>query len=467
MRVKSSYASVLRSLLVFFSISCLNNKSNQTANQKLAAQPNIVIIMADDLASNELSCYGGKNITTTNIDALAKEGLQFNKIYASEAMCVPIRASLFTGLYPARHGSFQNHKGVHSNLKSIGHYLGDLGYRVALTGKDHSTKPAIVFPFEIVDGFEVNCVAKTADYTVDGIRNFVTGSQKPYCLFVMSINPHAPWTVGDPSEFEPEKLTLPPNWVDTKQTRQQFAKYLAEVRQLDKEVGDVMKMLKETGQDKNTMIIFLGEQGPQFPGGKWSLWDHGVKSSMLVRFPSKVKPNTQTDALVQYEDIMATLVEMAGGKLVHGIDGTSFLSVVEGKAKKHRKYAYGIHNNIPEGPAYPIRNIRDDRYKLILNLKPEAEYRIKYMMDPGKNNSLWDSWTAKNTDKSNFITKRISNRPAVELYDTQQDPWELKNLAKEPAYAAKVKEMTGELQKWMLQQGDTGANLDREYAKHD
>ncbi|MGV3540599.1 MAG: sulfatase [Rufibacter sp.] len=454
-------------MLVLMSAGCQTSKPEQAKKQEPAAQPNIVIIMADDLASSELSCYGGKNLTTTNIDALAKEGMQFNNMYASEAMCVPIRASLFTGLYPARHGSFQNHKGVESNLKSIGHYLGNLGYRVGLTGKDHSTKPANVFPFEMIDGFERNCVAKTADYTVDGIRNFVTGSKQPYCLFVMSTNPHAPWTVGDPSEFDPDKLVLPGHWVDTKQTRQQFAKYLAEVRQLDKEVGDVLKMLKETGQDKNTMVIFLGEQGPQFPGGKWNLWDNGVKSAMIVRQPGRVKANSQSNAVVQYEDITPMLVELAGGQPIAGLDGSSFLPVIDGKSQKHRQYAYGIHNNIPEGPAYPIRAVTDGQYKLILNLTPESKYHIKYMMNPNAANPTWRTWQAQaeQEEKAKFLTDRVANRPAVEFYDTQHDPWELKNLANDPAYAAKVKEMTTELHKWMQQQGDTGANMDREYAK--
>jgi arylsulfatase A-like enzyme len=155
----------------------LHAQRTQSGSSK---QPNFVIIMADDLASNELSCYGGKNIKTPNIGALAKGGLRFRQMYASSAMCVPTRASLFTGLYPVRHGSFQNHKPVYNNLKSIGHYLADAGYRVALTGKDHSTKPHSVFPFEIIEGFEKNCVSKTADYTMDNLKSFVRNN-RPYC----------------------------------------------------------------------------------------------------------------------------------------------------------------------------------------------------------------------------------------------------------------------------------------------
>lgn len=440
-------------------VCCFLLLKNGIAQQK----PNVVIIMADDLDSRQLSCYGGQNLQTRNIDALAAEGLKFNRIYCSEAICVPTRASLFTGLYPARHGSYQNHKPVYNTgLKSVAHYLGELGYRVGLTGKDHSTKPVSVFPFEIIKGFEPNCVATTDDYSLDSIRNFIGKKSSPYCLFIMSINPHAPWTVGDPSEFNADKLKLPPHWVDTKAVREQFVNYLAEVRRLDNQVGDVMKMLKETGQDKNTMVIFLGEQGPQFPGGKWSSWDNGQKSSMIVRMPGRVKAKTQTDAMVQYEDITPTLVDFAGGKPIPGLDGKSFLDVLSGKKSTHRDYAFGIHNNIPEGPPYPMRSVRDGRWKLILNLEPEKEYRIKFMMNADSKNPTWASWQqkAQNDTHAVALIKRISHHPPLEFYDTDKDPYELHNLAADPKYASAIKNLRTKLDAWMKQQGDTGAAMD-------
>ncbi|MGV3638960.1 MAG: sulfatase [Adhaeribacter sp.] len=438
------------------------------AASQAATRPNIVIIMADDLDSRQLSCYGGQNIQTRHIDALARQGLQFNHIYASEAMCIPTRASLFTGLYPVRHGAYQNHKPVKDNLKSVGHYLGDLGYRVGLTGKNHVTKPVSVFPFEIVKGLEPNCVAPTDDYQLEDVRRFITGAKDPYCLFVMSINPHAPWTVGNPAEFDPDKLKLPPTWVDTKEARSEFCKYLAEVRRLDDQVGDMMKLLRETGQDKNTVVIFLGEQGPQFPGGKWNLWDYGQKSSMIVSWPGQVKAGSQTPALVQYEDITPTLVEIAGGKAIAGLDGKSMLPVLRGKSQQHRQYTFGIHNNIPEGPAYPIRSIRDTRYKLVMNLSPEKDYHIKYYMNGGKKNVLWNSWVAEaaNPGRARHLTQRVIRRPALEFYDMEKDPWEQHNLAASASHQQLIARYSAELKNWMKQQGDAGAALDVEFQRH-
>lgn len=432
------------------------------------SRPNIVVIMADDLDSRQLSCYGGKNIQTAHIDSLASQGLKFNQMIASEAMCIPTRASLFTGLYPVRHGAYQNHKQVYDSLQSVVHYLRDLGYRVGLTGKNHVTTPKRVFPFDIVPGFEPNCVSATDEYYLDSVQRYISRpAGQPFCLFIMSINPHGPWTTGDPSEFDPETLELPANWADTRETRERFAAYLAEVRRLDNQVGDVMNLLKSTGKDQNTIVFFLGEQGPQFPGGKWTLWDQGQHSSMIVRWPGKVRPGNVSEAIVQYEDITPTLVDIAGGKPAGGLDGKSFLAVLSGRRQKHREYAFGIHNNIPEGPAYPIRSIRDTRYKLIVNLLPEREYYIKYMMNPEKKGSYYAGWLEKaRTDQdTRFIIKRLTHRPAMEFYDLRNDPSEMHNLAADPAFENLLAGYREKLEAWMQRQGDTGAALDKKFKR--
>lgn len=453
--------------IILFALSVSANP--QLPKNQNPSKPNIVILMADDLDSRQLSCYGGENLKTTHIDNLAAQGLKFNNIYASEAMCVPTRASLFTGLYPVRHGSFQNHKPVYDNLKSVGHYLTSLGYRVGLTGKDHVTKPKQVFPFDMINGFEPNCVSPTDDYQLEDVKKYITANETPYCLFVMSINPHTPWTSGDTTEFDKEKLKLPKDWVDTPVTRRQYVKYLAEIRRLDNQVGDITKLLRETGQDQNTIFIFLGEQGAQFPGAKWNLYDAGQKSSMIVKWPGKVKTATETSAIVQYEDITPTLIDIAGGKPIAGLDGKSFLPVLTGKTKTARTYAYGIHNNIPEGDPYPIRSIRDGRYKLIVNLSPQVPYYNRFMMNRDKpdRNTVWFSWVekAKTDAESKNLTSRFEKRPPVEFYDSQRDPFELNNLADDPANKSLIEKYQKALSAWMKQQGDEGAALDKVYAK--
>ncbi|MFV0417663.1 MAG: sulfatase [Dysgonomonas sp.] len=424
-------------------------------------KPNIVVIIADDLASNELSCYGGKNVKTPNIDRLAEEGVRFTNNYASCAMSVPIRASMYTGLYPARHGSYQNHKQSFSDIKSITHYLPETGYRVGRTGKRH-TEPREVYQFEEVPGFEENCVSPAANFNTNGIKDYILKNEQPFCLFVCSTHPHVPWTWGNPEKINPEKIILPPNSVDNTETRELYRNFLAEIEALDVEVGAVVSTLKEAGKLDNTLIIFLGEQGPQFPGGKWTCWNYGQSSALIARYPKQIKAKSTSQAITQYEDILPTLVEFANGPAIEGIDGKSFLSALFGKHKGHRKYAYGIHNNIPEGPAYPIRSIRDERYKLIINLAPENKYHEKHMMDIKNRKQVWASWleSAETDSKAKWLVNRFVERPAIEFYDLKKDPWELNNLAGNKKHQKRIDNMLIELKKWMKQQGDNGAEMD-------
>ena len=207
------------------------------------SRPNVLVFIADDLGTNEIGCYGGENLQTPNIDRLAKEGMLLTNNFCSMAVSVPIRASLYTGLYPQHHGSFRNHKPVNRGLRSVVHYMSDLGYRVGRTGKDHPVKQLKVFPFEKIPGFAVGCTMSHPPVsTPDGIREFMCrDSSQPFCLFVCSINTHAPWDSGDASEFNPESVHLPPNCVDNAVTRRMFCDYLAEIRMLDNEVGMTLR----------------------------------------------------------------------------------------------------------------------------------------------------------------------------------------------------------------------------------
>ena len=362
----------------------------------------------------------GKNLKTPNIDRIAEEGIRFTNNFASCAMSVPIRASLYTGLYPARHGSYQNHKISYSDIKER-HVLSAPGGLSGRACRKTHTVPKSVFNFEKVPGFEENCIAVTADYTVDGIRDFMR-QDSPFCLFVCStlstLRGHAEIRMN----LMQIRLYCLPNCVDNKGTRELFRRLLAEIRALDNQVGDVLKTIEEVGKLDNTLVVFLGEQGPQLPGGKWTCWNYSQSSALVARYPAKIKAKSTSDAIVQYEDILPTLMEFVGGDEIEGIDGKSFLKALFGKEKEHRRFAYGIHNNIPEGTAYPIRSIRDKRYKLILNLTPEVEYFEKHLMNLKNERSVWASWieSTKTDKRARYFVDRYVKRPAIEFYDMQK-----------------------------------------------
>lgn len=421
-------------------------------------KPNFLFILADDVTYSTLGCYGGKNVKTTNIDRLAREGIRFTRAYCAMSMCAPFRAELYTGLYPVRNGVAWNHSSAKPGTKSICHYLRDLNYRVGLTGKKHAS-PANVFPFENVKDLPAG----------PGVRNFVTRDTKqPFCLFVCSHNAHPPWKDGDVSQFDHNAITLPPVIHDNPPSRKTFVGYLAEVAELDKEVGQVLKLLKETGQADNTLVMFSSEQGWNFGFGKWTNWDIGIHTALIARWPGHIEPRTETDALVQMADVVPTFIEAAGSDTsTYKLDGVSFLPVLTGQSNKHRKYVYGLHNNVPEGNPYPIRSIRNHEFHYLMNLKNEESYHEKHLMNDAlakKYDLQW--WKAMNDaaeqgdESAKKLRDKFHRRPAEELYRVDKDPYEMNNLADDREYDKVKMRLRTELERWMTEQNDPGIAMD-------
>ena len=293
-------------------------------------RPNVLVIMADDCTYNDLPLYGGQNAKTPNIDRLASQGLTFNRAYLSEAMCQPCRAALYTGQFPLRNGCAWNHSASRLSVTSMPHHLRKLGYRVGIAGKVH-VKPAQVFPFKKVGGFDASCVrAPTQSHDLANVRNFIKGeNDEPFCLVIALVEPHVPWVMGDASQYPADKIKLPPNIADTLETRRDFGRYLAEITYMDGQVGDILGALDDCGKADSTLVLFTSEQGSQFPGNKWTNWDTGVHTALVARWPGKTQAGKRTDAIVQYTDVVPTLIELAGGESSRAeFDGSSFVDVL-------------------------------------------------------------------------------------------------------------------------------------------
>lgn len=434
-----------------------------------ADRPNVLVIIADDCTFNDLPLYGGRNAKTPHIDALAREGVAFDKAYVGMSMCVPCRAELFTGQYAFTNGCVRNHAPCRVGTRSLPHHLHSLGYRVGIAGKVH-VQPAESFPFEPVPGFDGNCTRNpTRPHDRAGIRGFlaaVAQEQKNddtadrFCLVVGLVEPHVPWVMGDASRFPPERIELPPNLVDTPQTRADFGRYLAEVEFMDAQVGEVLAVLAEAGHADDTLVIFTSEQGSQFPGNKWTCYDTGVHTALVARWPGHVPAGRRTAALVQYADVTPTLVELAGGRpedAAYGFDGASFAAVLAGKTDRHRDYAYAIHNNAPEGPEYPIRSVTDGEWRYIRNLAPERAYVENHVMGLAGNkaitNAHWPTWVeaAKRDPEASRLVVRYTRRPAEELYHTAADPFEGVNLASDAASQAAKGRLAAALDRWLAE----------------
>ena len=423
-----------------------------------ADRPNFLIIIADDLCGRDLGYEGNRDVKTPQLDKLCSESMHLRAMYNPATSCSPTRHALYTGLYPIRSGAFPNHTRVYDGTKSLFTHLNAVGYRTALQNKEH-VGPASSFPYEHLVGAD--------DLTPT--RGFLTrdGAQ-PWFLVYASNDPHGPWTRGP--KYDPGKLTVPPYLHDNAVTRELLAQYYGEISKLDEQVGALLALLDETKQASNTLVLFVTEQGSSFPyGGKWSVYDNGIHSSALVRWPGKIKPGSSSRALMQYVDVAPTLLAAAGidptkidvgcpdADGATGFDGRSFLPVLLGETDTLRDYVFAQHTTIGTNGAvgpYPMRAVRDARYKFIRNLAPEKTYTIGGI-HRGEPIESWQA-DAKSDPTLAARVDGLFHRPAEELYDIERDPYELKNLADDPKlYGVKALLQT-KLNAWMAQQGDRG-----------
>lgn len=424
-------------------------------------RPNFLLIIADDLNGRDLGCTGSPDVKSPHIDRLASESMSLRRMFTPAPTCSPLRHALYTGLFPIRSGAYPNHTMAHDGTRSIFGHLRERGYRVGLQNKSH-VAPAASFPYEVI--------SPDAD-DVAAFRRFISRDAKqPWLAVFASSDPHSPWDRGPRDLYDPARITVPSYLHDNTVTRRNLAAYFAEISALDRQVGDCLAALDATGQRDNTVVIFLSEQGSSFPyGGKWSLYDTGIRGAAFVRWPGRIRGGSSSDALIQYVDVAPTLLEVAGidpltidtgcpdadGK--RGFDGKSFLPVLLGKTEAFREVIFAQHTTVGINgykQPYPIRAARDSRYKYIRNLAPENTYDIAGI----HRGEIIESWQA-DARNDPVLAARVAwlfKRPAEEFYDLDADPLETRNLAGDPALSAVKTKLGSALDAWMRQQGDKG-----------
>ena len=232
----------------------------------------------------------------------------------------------------------------------------------------------------------------------------------------------------------------------------------AEVSYYDWQVGELLKLLDKHELAENTLVMVVSEQGSSFPFAKWTCYEAGLQSAAIVRWPGKVKPQSESDAMIEYVDILPTFLSAAGGQPNRVFDGRSFLPVLSGETTTHKTHVFGIMTTrgIHHGSEhFGIRSVRDGQFKYIRNLTPEVPFQNVAMKDPA-----FKSWVAAaesgNEDAVEKV-RRYQHRPAEELYKLSEDKFEWNNLAEDPSYAAVKSELSKRLDDWMATQGDKGA----------
>lgn len=411
--------------------------------------PNIVFINADDLTYTDLSVYGGQ-AHTPNFERIAGEGMKFSHCFQAAPMCSPTRHNLYTGIYPVKSGAYPNHTFAKEGTKSIVHHLKPLGYRVALSGKTHIA-PKEVFPFEYSG-------RKNPD--MEAIESLFVESKEagtPFCLFACSNEPHTPWDLGDPGRYPPEKIKLPPYLVDTPETREAMSKYLAEITYYDDQVGQILDLLDKHDLRENTIVMVSSEQGNSMPFAKWTLYDNGLQTALIARWPGKIVPGSETAAMVEYVDVVPTLLDAVGAGAVGELDGESFLPVLLGEKSEHKDVVYGIMTTrgiINGSDSYGIRSVRNRTHRLIVNLTPGTKFTNACTKSPEF--LSWVEKAAQGNKKAARLVEKYHHRPGEELYDVSGNWHNFQNLGEDPAHREIRNTLRAKLDEWMKEQGDLG-----------
>jgi len=422
----------------------------------------MVVFIADDLNQQDVGCYGNTDVKTPNMDRLAAEGMRFNRAYAASPICTPSRSAMFTGLYPFRNGSQMNHFTVRPNTANLPQFLQQLGYRVVISGKT-DIFPLHNFPFERI-GEEFGRylpIENRLDRRKETVQmigdHFNSRPEQPICLIVAPWVPHVPWFPN--RDFDPGKLKIPHYLADTKATRKALAAYYQSVVEADKMLGEVLQAIDKAGQKNSTAVMFISDQGAQFPSAKWSVYDQGLRVPLIVRWPGKVTPGSVSDALVSLVDLTPTLIDLGGGAEHNELDGESFKNVLLNKKKSHHQYIFAETSMEPHfwynyTPSRAI--ITDDGFHYIKNYHPGVRF-VTHIDKVEQNEFYFDSWTAAaQTDPQiKFLLDRYSYHPPEELFNLDTDRDEFKNLVTDPAYHSKLHELEQLLDKELKRQGET------------
>jgi len=439
-----------------------------------APRPNIIWIMSDDLGVGEIGLYPSDNphgqIETPHLDKLGKEGIVFTQAYAGYTVCAPSRTTFFSG---RQNGKFVEHGlngqviKVEQNVTTLAHVLQSAGYRTgafgkvapldspleqgfdAFVGQVDQAKCHNMYPKQIDSGKQLMnfqlvgnhkeknrklCMASPElyNYTIDVFHDYgmawleqVAKKPEPFFLYLSFTIPHAGgW--GDAPNNPENGAPVPTDLQYAHKSWPTVEKdHAAVITYLDDKVGDVMNRLAKLGIDNNTLVFFASDNGAHLEGGhshkffnstgglsghKRSLFEGGVRSPTMVRWPAAIRPGRTSDFQWAFWDVMPTFAELAGGKVPAGLDGLSIVPELKGEKQPEHEYLYFTWPGLQRS--------------LVSVLKPKAT--SGYSVRVG-------TWKGLVPHCANAKTWQPSMDDQMQLYNIDQDPFEITDVANKHA----------------------------------
>ncbi len=424
------------------------------------AKPNVVWIIVDDMSAN-FSCYGERAVQTPNVDRMAREGLRFTKTFVTAPVCSACRSALITGMYQTSIGA-QNHRSgrgvekIHlpEGVEPIPALFKRNGYYTAISGPLGEGKG--------------DRLGKT-DYNFEWDPAMYDGpdwsGRKPGQPFFMQVQlpggkarEGKNWParvrreLGEPTRED--AVQLAPYYPIDPVIIEDWARYLDSVRLTDKQVGDVIARLEKEGILDQTVVFFMTDHGISHARGKQFLYDEGLHVPLVIRGPGIPRGAVRSDLISQI-DLAPTSLALAGIPIPKSMEAKNLLAT-EGT---DRDAVFSARDRCDETVEH-LRSVRTQRFKYVRNGYPERP-----MLQPNRYKD--DKAIIKRLrelhaeGKLNDLHERIlfaPTRPKEELYDLNDDPYELNNRAADPGYSGMLEKLRNRLDEWIEATGDKGRN---------
>ncbi len=434
-----------------------------------AERPNVLLIVSEDNGP-ELPCYGDSYARTPHLDRLASEGVRFENAFVPYSVCSPSRAAFLTGLYPHQNGQIglATHKFAMYDEKTpnIVTRLKSAGYHTGLIGKLH-VNPESAFPFDFRAIAKSNFQRRESvdDYAKAAARFFAASQGKPFFLSVNYPDAHLPFLKqanGRPTTPQTAKDIKPMPWggVDSPRIREQVANYYNCLARLDAGVGLLLKELNKAQLAENTLVIYFGDHGAQFPRGKGTVYEGGLRVPMIIRWPGHTQAGVVRKELVSTIDLLPTALSAAGIQPPFNLPGRALQPLfVKDSRPAWRRYNFGFTTGSFPRACFVQHSIRDERYKLISSPRPGTDNldAQTYLDKNHQHFVVSGALPQEQAATPKFIQEafqRWLNPPRYELYDLKTDPYEWTNLAENPKYKAEKDRLIEALSEWQTKTRD-------------
>lgn len=450
-----------------------------------SAKPNIILIIADDLGAEDCGPFGNPKVRTPNLDRLAREGMRFDRAFLTCSSCSPSRSSLITSRYPHNTGAEELHLPLPRDQVVFPELLRQAGYWTAAAGKWHLGEP-------IKARFDAVAEAGTAEFQLpvpnpnanpDPTKTANAQAQakagrpraaakpdpsgcaqwlpvlrsrpqdRPFFLWLASFDPHRDYQASAiPQPHDPKSAIVPPYLPDHPEVRRDLALYYDEIARLDGYVGQVLDELDRQKIADNTCVLFLSDNGRPFPRCKTTVYDSGIRTPLLVRWPGRIAPGSVCSSLASSIDIAPTLTQIAGAPASPTFQGRSLAPLFADPRATVRDHVFAEHNW--HDFAARGRAVRSLRFKYVRN--DDADLPNTPPADAVRSptfqtmRQLRDRKALDPAQMASFVRPK----PVEELYDVDRDPHELRNLADDPEHRRTLGELRAVLDAWQAETGD-------------